>query len=72
MSGGLIKLPAFLLPSPIKMGRGCLEVGRNTNRLEGKLTPVASKGSVEIDDFQVEAPSEGFVLAGWLILKPLL
>ena len=56
----------------MKMGRGCLEVGRNTNRLEGKLTPVASKGSVEVGDFQVEAPSEGFVLAGWLILKPLL
>ena len=56
----------------MKMGRGCLEVGRNTNLLEGKLTPVASKGSVEVGDFQVEAPSEGFVLAGWLILKPLL
>ncbi len=58
--------------APMKMGRGCLAVGRNSNQLEDKPTPVASKGSVEVGDVQVEASLEGVVLVGGLMLKPLL
>ena len=62
--------------APMKMGRGCLAVGRNSNQLEDKPTPVASKGSVQVGDVQVEASFEasfeGFVLVGGLMLKPLL